>query len=370
MQHGDTNFRSEAEARSLADRAAPAHRAAETTRAHDSFGQPFRPRRPFLGGHAQTLAGNFLPRRNQLPAAEQRLFHVEQGVQILCHCHWQADRAQTMTLIIVHGLEGSSESQYVIGTGSKAWAAGMNVLRMNMRNCGDTEHLGPTLYNSSMSGDVGAIALALIANDGLQKLAFVGYSMGGNLVLKLLGEWGKQAPAEVKAGVGVSPAMDLAPSADALHKPVNRAYEWKFLRGVRGRVLRKAGLYPEHYKIVPGDMRSMRSLRDFDDQVTARYCGFRDAQDYYTRAASANVLDRIAVTTLVLHAEDDPFIRVLPETREKLLHNPNITYVETASGGHCAFLAEPNGYDGRWAERQAVRFIQAQQGKTPIGPQH
>lgn len=261
-----------------------------------------------------------------------------------------------MTVVIVHGLEGSSDSQYVIGTGSKAWAAGMNVVRMNMRNCGDTEHLGPTLYNSSMSADVGAIAQSLIAQDGLQKLGFVGYSMGGNLVLKLLGEWGAAAPAEVKAGVGVSPAMDLAPSADALHDPANRIYEWKFLRGLRRRVRRKAALYPARYDL--RHLSRMRSLRDFDDQITARYSGFRDADDYYTRAAAARVVDRIAVPTLILHALDDPFIRVLPETREKLLHNPAITYVETAHGGHCAFLAEPNGYDGRWAERQALSFLQ------------
>ncbi len=337
---------------------APADQGARSTLEHDFFGEPFRPRRYLVGGHAQTIAGNFLPRRNLLPAPEERLFTVEPEVQVLCHCHWQTERKTAMTLVIVHGLEGSSDSQYVIGTGSKAWIAGMNVVRMNMRNCGDTEHLGPTLYNSSMSGDVGAIAQTLIAEDGLQKLAFVGYSMGGNLVLKLLGEWGEQAPREVKAGVGVSPAMDLAPSADALHSPVNRAYEWKFLRGLRRRVLRKAALYPERYNVRHRDLRLMRSLRDFDDQVTARYCGFRDAQDYYTRAAAANVLERIAVPALVLHAEDDPFIRVLPETREKLLHNPNITYVETAHGGHCAFLANPNGYDGRWAERQAIAFIQ------------
>jgi predicted alpha/beta-fold hydrolase len=96
-----------------------------------------------------------------------------------------------MTLVVVHGLEGSSDSQYVIGTGSKAWLAGMNVVRMNMRNCGGTEQLGPTLYNSSMSADVGTVAQTLIAEDGLQKMALVGYSMGGNLVLKLLGEWGR-----------------------------------------------------------------------------------------------------------------------------------------------------------------------------------
>ncbi len=271
-----------------------------------------------------------------------------------------------MTLIIVHGLEGSSDSQYVIGTGSKAWAAGMNVVRMNMRNCGDTEHLGPTLYNSSMSGDVGAVAESLIAADGLQKLSFVGYSMGGNLILKLLGEWGAQAPPQVKAGVGVSPAMDLAPSADALHHRVNRLYEWKFLRGLRRRMLRKAALYPDRYDV--RHLQGMRSLRDFDDQITARYSGFRDAQDYYTRAAAARVADQIAVPTLILHAEDDPFIRVLPETREKLARNPHITFIETERGGHCAFLAPANGYDGRWAERQAIAFIERVDEGRSVNP--
>jgi len=329
---------------------------AGTIRAHDFFCEPFHPRRPFLSGHAQTIAGNYLPRRNQLPPPEERLFQVEPAVQVLCHCHWQAERKTAMTLVIVHGLEGSSESQYVIGTGSKAWAAGMNVVRMNMRNCGDTEHLGPTLYNSSMSGDVGAVAQTLIAEDALQKLSFVGFSMGSNLVLKLLGEWGSDAPPQVKAGVGVSPAVDLAPSADALHNRANRVYEWKFLRGLRRRILRKAALYPDRYDV--RHLRGMRSLRDFDDQITARYSGFRDAQDYYTRAAAARVVDRIAVPTFFLHALDDPFIRLLPETREKLQHNPHITFIETARGGHCAFLAAANGYDGRWAERQAVAFIQ------------
>jgi predicted alpha/beta-fold hydrolase len=322
---------------------------------HDYFGEPFRPRRPFINGHAQTIAGNFLPRQNLLPPPEERLFSVEDGVQVLCHCHWQAVRQTAMTLVIVHGLEGSSDSRYVIGTGSKAWTAGMNVVRMNMRNCGGTEHLGHTLYNSSMSADVGAIAQTLIAEDGLQKLAFVGYSMGGNLVLKLLGEWGREAPKEVKAGVGVSPAADLAQSADALHEPLNRIYEWKFLNGLRRRTRRKAELFPGRYDV--RHLRGMRTLRDFDDQITARYSGFRDADDYYARAASSNVLDRIAVPTLIMHALDDPFIRLLPGTREKLVNNPNITYVETRHGGHCAFLAAANGYDGRWAERQAIAFV-------------
>ncbi len=342
-------------------------RAAETTGAHDYFAEPFVPRRPFVGGHAQTIAGNFLPRRNELPSPEERLIHVEPQVQVLCHCHWRGGRADAMTLIIVHGLEGSSESQYVIGTGSKAWRAGMNVVRMNMRNCGGTEQLGPTLYNSGMSDDVGVVAETLIREESLRKLALVGFSMGGNLVLKLLGEWGTQAPPQVRAGIGVSPAMDLAASADALHDGGNRIYEWRFLRGLKKRIERKAALYPELYDT--RYLQGLGSLRDFDDQITARYCGFRDAQDYYTRAASARVLDRIAVPTLIVHAEDDPFIRVLPETLQKLQENPHITYLETEHGGHCAFLAEPNGYDGRWAERQAIAFVQKiDQGESVTMP--
>lgn len=364
MPLNNTNLPRQDSAQRAAGRAMPAHRASETTRAHDFFGEPFRPRRPFLGGHAQTLAGNFLPRHNQLPAAEERLFHVEHDVQVLCHCHWQTNRVHAMTLIIVHGLEGSSESRYVIGTGSKAWRAGMNVVRMNVRNCGGTEQFGSTLYNSGMSADVGIVAKTLIEQDGLQMLAFAGFSMGGNMVLKLLGEWGDQAPPQVKAAVGISPAMDLAASADALHAPGNRLYEMKFLWSLRRRLQRKATLYPGHFEV--RHLRGVRSIRDFDDQITARHFGFLDAQDYYTRAAATHVLDRIAVPALVLHANDDPFIRVLPETREKLLRNPHITFVETQHGGHCAFLAEANGYDGRWAERQAIAFIQRIERGEPI----
>jgi len=363
MQRGETNPGNTGRVQSPSDQAG-LRRTSETGPAPDFFGEPFSPRRPFLNGHIQTLVGNFLPRRSALPPAEERLFEVEAGIRVSCQCHWQPNRAHVMTLIIVHGLEGSSESGYVIGTGSKAWQAGMNVVRMNMRNCGGTEHLGPTLYNSGMSADVGTIAQTLIERDSLQNLSFAGFSMGGNLVLKLLGEWGAQAPPQVKAAAGISPAMDLAPSADALHDRANRIYEMKFLWSLRRRIQRKAALYPEHFETCY--LRGIRSLRDFDDQITARYCGFLDAEDYYTRASSARVLERITVPTLVLHANDDPFIRVLPSTCAKLLSNPHITYIETAHGGHCTFLAEANGYDGRWAERQAVAFIRRIEHGDPV----
>lgn len=312
------------------------------------------PRRLFRGRHLQTLAGNFLPRQNFLPPPEEQIFSVEDGVQVLCHCHWQPVPASRPTLLIVHGLEGSSLSQYVIGTGSKAWHAGMNVVRMNMRNCGGTESLTPTLYHSGLSCDVAAVLQTIADEKELKQIAVAGFSMGGNLALKMAGDWGANAPAALKAVLAVSPAADLGPSADAMHLPANRIYEWKFLLSLMRRYRRKARLFPEIYK---EPARWPRTIREFDDIVTARYCGFSCAQDYYTRAAASRVIDRISVPTLVIHAKDDPFIRITPETRRKIMANPRITFLETEHGGHCAFLANPNGYDGRWAERQMILFL-------------
>lgn len=308
----------------------------------------------------QTIFGNFLRRTDLLPPGERRRFLIDEHqpgaqVEVECVCHWQADRHTAMTVIVVHGLEGSVDSQYVIGTGSKAWASGMNVVRMNMRNCGNTESLTPTLYHSGLSADVAAVAEELIAEDDLQRISIVGFSMGGNLALKLAGEWSDHAPAQVKAFATVSPAMDLAASADALHSWRNWLYEQRFLRGLRRRFARKAALFPERYDL--SHLTRFASIREFDDKITARYEGFAGADDYYERASAARIADRIRVPTLIIHSNDDPFIRLLPNTRAKLLNNPAIQLVETERGGHCAFLAEPNGYDGRWAERTVVSFL-------------
>ena len=313
------------------------------------------PRRGLRSGHAQTIAAFWLPRRCALPPPEERLFRVDDGVHVLCHCHWQQERTRALTLLVVHGLEGSSESQYMLGTASKAWDAGMNVVRMNMRNCGGTEALGPTLYHSGMSGDVGSVAGELIAHDKLPRIGLAGFSMGGNQVLKLAGEWGREVPPEVRAIAAISPAMDLTTIADALHEPANRLYEWNFLWSLCRRVKRKARLYPDRYRL--HGLPWFGTLRQFDDRITAPYSGFAGAEDYYQRAASAQVANRIALPTLVLHALDDPFIRMLPETRSLLLANPQVCLVEPEHGGHCGFLASMDGYDGRWAERQIVEFF-------------
>ena len=326
----------------------------------------FLPRRFLSNGHVQTVAGNFLPRIDALPPAESQLIEVAPATdgqiasQVRCDCHWQPEtvRSTRPTAIIVHGLEGSSNSQYVIGNSNKLWQCGCNIVRMNMRNCGGTEALTPTLYHSGLSGDVLAVMNFFLQKYALQSISLVGYSMGGNLVLKLAGDLGRSIPPQLHSVIGVSPAVDLAPSADALHEPVNRLYEIKFLRALIRRFRRKAKLFPHLYD--PKRAIGLHSLREFDDCITAFYSGFTGADDYYYRAAAARVLSQIAVPTLILHAIDDPFLRVLPDSREIILANPNITYIETHHGGHCAFLATPDpdaGYDGYWAEHTLLRFL-------------
>jgi uncharacterized protein len=301
-------------------------------------------------------------RRLQLPVSEERMVEVAPGVKVLCQCNWQPDRTTALTVVVVHGLEGSSDSQYARGIADKALRAGMNAIRYNQRNCGGTNALAPVLYHSGLSTDVEAVAREVIARDRISKLALVGFSMGGNLVLKLAGEWGRNAPKELCAVAACSPALDLAASANALHEPQNRIYETYFLWALRRRMLEKARLFPEHFD--PKRLRGIRSLREFDDKVTAHYCGFAGVDDYYDRASAAHVVGNIAVPTLILHAENDPFIRVTAETRRKILANRNITFVESADGGHCAFIGSRNGVrhagvhdDGYWAESMIVNFL-------------
>ena len=306
----------------------------------------------------QTLASFLLPRRIQLPHPEERLIEVEAGVKVRCWCYWQKQRESALTLIVVHGLEGSSESQYMLGVTRNGLAAGMNVVLMNQRNCGGMDHCAPTLYNSSRSADVAAVARHVTEHDNVSKFALVGFSMGGNLALKLAGEWGSAGPQQFRSVAVVSPSIDLAPSADALHEGSNRIYEYYFLLQLFRRFRRKVKLFPNDFDA--SRLRGIHSVRTFDDRITAYYCGFTGADDYYARAAAANVIDRITVPTLIIHATNDPFIRLLPETRSRILANPNITLIETEDGGHCAFLSAHNGNrddDGRWAEREVVDFL-------------
>src|SRR5713226_6154509 len=155
----------------------------------------FEPHALLKSGHAMTIASALVPRRFDIPPAEERLFQVDPESRILGHCHWQlGKRKDAPVIVIVHGLEGSSDSNYVHGIAEKAFHRGFHAVRLNQRNCGGTEALTPTLYNSGMSADYRAVFEELSSVDGFQQIFFAGYSMGGNLVTKMAGEFGAAFP--------------------------------------------------------------------------------------------------------------------------------------------------------------------------------
>lgn len=330
----------------------------------------FEPNPWLANGHLQTIVGNFLPRPAFDLPAEAETVEVDpaDGSRVLCHCHWQPEpvRASRLTVVMVHGLNGSSDSRYIRGIAALAWDAGMNVVRMNMRNCGGSDALTPTLYHSGRSADVGAVVCHFTERFGLERVALVGYSMGGNLVLKLAGEWGRRAP--LVAVATVCPAIDLAAGSNALHEPRNRIYERHFLRALMQLFRKKVERFPEVYG--SHEVGPVRSIRDFDQKIVAPYCGFRDADDYYFRAAAARVIDRVAVPSLILLAQDDPFIHFFPETRARILANPHIDFIEPRHGGHCAFLGRHSPSGVHWAEVTVVRYLQAVSDGRVQGESH
>jgi predicted alpha/beta-fold hydrolase len=317
--------------------------------------------------HAMTLAGALLPRRTpELRRAEDRLFEVEPGTKLLARCDWQREPRRSPTLALVHGLEGSSESTYMRGLAARAFAEGFNVLRINQRNCGGTERLTATLYNSGLSADFRAVLFELIERDKLPRIFFAGYSMGGNLILKMAGELGAARPRELRGVCAVCPTLDLRACVDAIARPGNRLYQWHFVRNLKSTMRRKAKLFPGQFAL--NGMGSVRTVREFDEAITAPHCGYRDAADYYQRASALRAARHIAVPTLILTSKDDPVVPFESFELPELAENPRIQIVATERGGHCSFISRSTGPERYWAEPRVLEFCQthAQEPKTKM----
>ncbi len=317
-------------------------------------------------GHRMTLYAWARPRRfPRLPEPEARLFDVAPKTRVLAKCHWQARPTEHPTFLLLHGLEGSADAHYMRGLADKAWATGFNVVRLNQRNCGGTDHLAEGVYHSGLTADPMAVIQELIEHDHLRSIVVAGYSLGGNLSVRMAGEYGDAAPREVKAFAAVSPTIDLMSCIGALERRSNWIYQWNFMRDLKRRIRRKARLYPAIYSAA--GLRRLRTVRQFDDAYTAPMSGFCDAADYYHRASALRVMARVRVPTLILSAEDDPFVPAEQFRHGDVTGNPHVTVVITRHGGHCGFIdASRNGDDGYWAERTVVKWGQ-QADKTRGG---
>jgi len=291
-----------------------------------------------------------------LPRPTRRLFHVADGTRVAADCHWQPRPWERTTLLALHGLNGSSDAHYIRGLAAKAFANGMNVVRLNQRNCGRTEHLAAGLFHSGLTADAARVIHELTHVDGLPALAVAGYSLGGNLALKLAGEYGPNPPPQLVAVGAVSPIIEIEECTRALERPENVLYEWNFVRDLKRRMRRKDRLQPGAFDL--SSLRAIRTVREFDEKITAPHFGFRSASDYYYRASAMRVIDRIRMPAIVITAEDDPFVPSQPFRDPAVANNPHIELHLCEHGGHCGFVGEKSaGDDGYWAEAMIVGFV-------------
>ena len=318
---------------------------------------PFTPRPSLASGHKMTLYSWGNPRYfPALPPPSHRYFDVDAESRVAADCHWQPRAWEHPTLVALHGLNGSSDAHYMRGLAAKAFARGLNVVRLNQRNCGDTEPLSVGLFHSGLTADAAHVVHELGEVDGLPAIAVAGYSLGGNVALKLAAEYGAHAPQTLRAIAAVSPIIEIGECVRALERPGNLLYQWNFVRDLKRRIRRKERVRPGLFDLTK--LASVRTVRDFDEVYTAPYFGFRSAEDYYHRASSLRIIDRISMPTLVITAEDDPFVPSQPFHSPKLTRNPHIDLRICEHGGHCGFVGPSSeADDGYWAENQIVDFV-------------
>ena len=315
------------------------------------------PKRGLTNGHLMTVYCWGKPRAfPALPPPTERYFEIEPATRVLAHCHWQRDPAAHPALIALHGLEGSSAAHYMRGIAAKAHGRGFNVVLLNQRNCGGTEALSHGLYHSGLTADA-AHVIAELRREGINRVVVAGYSLGGNLALKLAGDYGSAPPPSLKGVCAISPVIELAACVNALERRANFVYQSNFVRGLKARMRRKAAAHPGRFSLER--LPLVRTVRQFDEYFTAPHFGFQDADDYYFRASAMRVVDRIRIPALVITAEDDPFVPVEIFRDAQLRRNPHINVVVTRHGGHCGFVSNANGSDdGYWAERRLVGFAE------------
>ncbi len=306
--------------------------------------------------HALTIAAHYWPRRldvRRYPVTS-RIYRTAPDASVLVE-EQRPRGAPLGELILVHGLESSSRVGYMRGMAQAALEAGYVVHRLNLRGCGGTEALSETFYHSGLTTDLRCVAESLAG-----PVFVIGYSLGGNVVLKLAGELGEKARGLVAGVCAVSTPIDLAACVRRLGQPENRLYERRFVRRMRRRLEVRHHLMPDHFPI--DGLASVRSVFEFDNRFTAQAFGFRDAAHYYETQSAARFLPAIRVPTLLVQAKDDPLIPFDIFTRAGLEENPWLRLLATEHGGHLGFVARrPPRF---WLEGALLNWIGETRNKT------
>lgn len=308
------------------------------------------------GAHLQTVGGKLLRPRVALPLERERL-ETPDG-DFLDLDFTLRPRLDAPIVLVLHGLEGSARRRYTMLTYRELLARGLHAVGMNFRSCSGEPNRLPRFYHSGETGDLEYVLGVLGERYPGVAIGVVGYSLGGNVLLRYLGERGEAAGARVRAAVAVSVPFDLTAGGETLERGImGRVYTEYFLRSLRRKVEAKEAILAGVCDVEA--VRRARTLREFDDAITAPLHGFADAADYYRRASSAAVLDAIRVPTLLLQSEDDPFLPARHLPRDAVRRNPALIAAFTKRGGHVGFVSGALPWRPRfWAEAEAARFLQ------------
>lgn len=303
---------------------------------------------PFFSAHFETIYPALCRKVTHLPPAVRERIHLPDRDFLDLDWRWQDARK---LVIIQHGLEGSSDRPYVLGMAKCFLNSGYDVLAWNFRSCSGEMNRAATLYHSGATDDLEAVIQHALKTKPYTDITLVGFSLGGNLTLKYLGE--KPRPSEIKRAVAISTPLDLEAGSYNLSTPRGIIYEKRFLKNLKAKIRKKAERMPEHFDTDPLDL--IKTLRDFDDQYTSRLHGYDNASDYYRQCSSKNFLAGIQVPTLILNAENDPILT--PESLDpELTRNlPLVTLEITRYGGHVGYILK-NKEGLYWSEQRALEF--------------
>ncbi len=310
---------------------------------------------PFLTRpHLQTImAAKFhLPLE---PPAERRQVSLPGGDRLVLEVSTPAGwRAGDLTAVLVHGLCGCAQSGYLVRVARKLHRRGIRAVRVNLRGCGAGQGLAREPYHSGRSEDVLAVLEELRREGDASRIALVGFSLGGNIALKLAGELGEEAAPLLEQVIAVCPPVDLLASSRRISSPANRLFERMFLKLLRKEVACRQARYPDLPRI---DLPARLSLMEFDEIYTAPRCGFASALDYYRRASSLPLLSRIALPCRILLSDDDPLIDT--SSLRDLALPTSVRVIRTPRGGHLGFLGAPWASGGfRWMDSQVLEWLE------------
>lgn len=315
---------------------------------------PFVPHRALANGHLQTVVLPFVAAPSSSPG-ERVEIPVRHGRLIA-----RLDRVASPRglAIVIHGINGTAAESFVLRTAAKLQRRGLDTLRLNLRGAGESEGTAAGMTHSGLTDDIRAVYDWAFSR--YERVGAVGFSLGGQILLRTVGEWASSPPPGACAAVAISAPIDLIRCTTYAERAAASVYRWFIVARLRRRYARLTATMPPGF--TPSRVWRVRTIRHFDDAVIAPLHGFRDAMHYYREASAHTVLEHARVPTAIVHAGDDPLVPVEPVLEARATASPWVRFIVTERGGHVGFLGDtpaPGDDDRFWAECRAADIVAA-----------